>query len=157
MIAVSAPAASEISDPFPDVAASYVQYLNGDLLWAHKPDRALPPASLTKIMTALIVIERLRLGDVVTISRNAERETGTRLKLQAGEKWYVGDLLAGALINSANDACHALAEHIGGTEKGFVKLMNKRALQLGLINTRFKNACGHDADPRSVGRQPADG
>ncbi|MEW6103813.1 MAG: D-alanyl-D-alanine carboxypeptidase family protein [bacterium] len=132
------------SDPFPKAAKSYLLQVNGTTLWAHKPDHPLPPASLTKIMTALLVLEKSRLDKVVSISHKACRETGIRLGLKRGDKMYVIDLLAATLLQSANDACYALAEHVTGGEKQFVALMNQRARELGLNNTHFTNACGHD-------------
>jgi D-alanyl-D-alanine carboxypeptidase (penicillin-binding protein 5/6) len=146
LIASFAICAHAVSDPFPDAAKAYVLYINEELFWAHKPDLTLPPASLTKIMTALIVLEQTQANDIVTVSRAAERETGTKVNLKAGEKYYVIDLLAAVLIQSANDACRALAEHISGNEREFVKTMNKYAVELGLKKTRFRNACGHDID-----------
>jgi D-alanyl-D-alanine carboxypeptidase (penicillin-binding protein 5/6) len=101
-------------------------------------------ASLTKIMTALMVIEHGRLNDIATISRDAAGETGTRLGVIEGERWRVIDLLASSLIMSSNDTCRAMAEHVAGSQPLFVQMMNRRAGQLGLKNTRFRNACGHD-------------
>jgi len=144
LTAVFAMAAHAVTDPFPDAARSYALYVNGELLWAHKPELRVSPASLSKIMTALIVLERTSLNDIVAISRSAEMETGSRLKLKAGDKYYVIDLLAASLIHSANDACRSLAEHVSGNEARFVRLMNKRAREMGMRNTRFSNACGHD-------------
>jgi len=97
------------------------------------------------MMTALLVLERADLRSVVTVSREASRETGTRLGLAAGDRMLVIDLLAAALLGSANDACHALADYVAGSEKKFVDLMNARAREMGLPRTRFANACGHDA------------
>ena len=134
----------DINDPFPKAGASYLLQVNGRTLWSHKPDRRLPMASITKIMTALIVLENTKPDEIVTISNSAAKETGTRLGLKAGERLYVKDLLSAALIHSANDACRALADHVGGNEAGFVELMNKRARSLGLTNTHFQNASGHD-------------
>jgi D-alanyl-D-alanine carboxypeptidase (penicillin-binding protein 5/6) len=132
------------ADPFPQVASSYLVIVNEKEVWAHRPDLPLAIASLTKIMTALLVLEKSRIEEVVTVSRQASRETGTRLGLQPGDKFYVIDLLAAALLGSANDACHALAAHVSGSEGAFVNLMNARARDLGLANTHFANACGHD-------------
>ncbi len=134
----------DINDPFPKAGASYLLQVNGRTLWSHKPDRKLPIASITKIMTALIVLENTKPDEIVTISNSAAKETGTRLGLKAGERLYVKDLLSAALIHSANDACRALADHVGGNEAGFVELMNKRARSLGLTNTHFQNSSGHD-------------
>lgn len=134
------------SDPFPKVASSYLVKVNGKTLWAHKPEKRLPPASLTKVMTALIALERADMDAILTVSRTAASETGSRIRLREGDRVRVGELVAASLIGSANDACRALAEHIGGTQEGFVRLMNRRAKELGLRNTRFANACGHDGN-----------
>lgn len=143
LLANTALAASQ-PDPFPEVASAYLVDLNGKAIWAKQPDRRLPPASLTKLMTALLVLEQARPDDVVTITPSATRETGTRIGLKSGERFRVQDLLAAALIPSANDACHALADHFGGNESGFIARMNHRAQALGMRNTHFTNACGHD-------------
>ena len=136
---------SEPADPFPTLAASYLVQVQGKTLWSHRADAALLPASLTKIMTALLVLESGRpLDEVVTVSAAAAKETGTRLGLRAGEKMRAGDLLAAALLASANDACLALAEHVGGGKAAFVERMNARARALGMTRTHFTNACGHD-------------
>jgi D-alanyl-D-alanine carboxypeptidase (penicillin-binding protein 5/6) len=97
------------------------------------------------MMTALLVLERAGLGEVVAVSDAASRETGTRLGLAPGDRMPVVDLLAATLIGSSNDACYALSEHVAGTEGKFVSLMNGRAKEMGLAGTRFANACGHDA------------
>jgi D-alanyl-D-alanine carboxypeptidase (penicillin-binding protein 5/6) len=138
-------AAAEPEDPFGNVAAAYLVKVDGREVWARNPDASLPPASLTKMMTALLVLERADLRSVVTVSGEASRETGTRLGLAPGDRMPVIDLLAATLLGSANDACHALAEHVAGSEKKFVVLMNARAREMALSNTRFANACGHDA------------
>lgn len=132
-------------DPFGNVAAAYLVKVDGREVWARNPSTRLPPGSLAKMMTALLVLERADLRSVVTVSREASRETGTRLGLEAGDRMLVIDLLAATLIGSANDACHVLAEHIAGSETKFVTLMNARAREMGLSDTRFANACGHDA------------
>lgn len=133
-------------DIFGKVAAAYLVKVDGREVWARNPDGPLPPGSLTKMMTALLVIERADLGQVATVSRDASRETGTRLGLSAGDRMSVIELLAATLLGSANDACHVLADHVAGSETKFVALMNSRAREMGLSNTRFANACGHD-DP----------
>ena len=133
-------------DPFGNVAAAYLVKIGGREVWARNADTPLPPASLTKMMTALLVLERADLRSVATVSREAGRETGTRIGLAPGARMPVIDLLAATLLGSANDACHALADHVAGSETKFVALMNARARELGLSGTRFANACGHD-DP----------
>lgn len=132
-------------DPFPKVASSYLVQVNGDLVWERHADRRLPPASLTKLMTALLLAEQAQPQDTVTVSSAAEHETGSHIGIKQGEKFHVEDLLAAMLIASANDACHALADHAGGSEARFVQMMNRRAGELGLRHTHFVNACGHDA------------
>lgn len=131
-------------DPFPQVADAYLTEIDGTVVWKRQAEKRLPPASLTKLMTALLVLEQDRLNDTTSISRAASRETGSRLSLKPGERFRVQDLLAATLIESANDACHALADHLAGSEAAFVERMNRRAQELGLHGTRFKNACGHD-------------
>jgi D-alanyl-D-alanine carboxypeptidase (penicillin-binding protein 5/6) len=133
------------TDRFPQVAAAYLVEYGQRELWSGNAEKRLPPASLTKIMTALLVLEADRLLEVVTVSRAAAQQGGTRLHLKAGEKLTVGALLAAALIGSANDACGALAEHHAGSVAAFVAQMNARAAALGLADTRFANPCGFDA------------
>jgi len=132
-------------DPFGNVAAAYLVKVDGREVWARNPSGRLPPGSLAKIMTALLVLERADLGSVATVSREASMETGTRLGLAAGDRMTVGELLAATLIGSANDACHVLSDHVAGSEAKFVAMMNARAREMGLSDTRFANACGHDA------------
>jgi D-alanyl-D-alanine carboxypeptidase (penicillin-binding protein 5/6) len=131
-------------DPFPQVASAYLVELNGEAIWARQPERRLPPASLTKLMTALLVLEQEQLNIEVTIQPTATRETGSRIGLKAGERFRMQDLLSAAMLFSANDACHALTDRISGNEPAFVALMNRRAKELGMRNTHFTNACGHD-------------
>jgi D-alanyl-D-alanine carboxypeptidase (penicillin-binding protein 5/6) len=100
-------------DPFPAVASSYILRIDGETVWAHRPERRIAPASLTKIMTALLVLEREPLDRVVTVSSRAAAESGARIGLRRGDRLTVGDLLAATLIFSANDACRALADHMG--------------------------------------------
>jgi D-alanyl-D-alanine carboxypeptidase (penicillin-binding protein 5/6) len=144
-IVAAAASAEAAGDPFGNVAAAYLVKVDGREVWSRNADAPLPPASLTKMMTALLVLERADLRSVVTVSREASRETGTRLGLAPGDRMTVLELLAAALIGSANDACHVLADHVAGSETNFVALMNARAREMGLSGTRFANACGHDA------------
>ena len=104
-------------------------------------------AALTETQpnSAQVLLSPKRMGTFVEISKQAARETGMRLGLKYRQRFYVEDMLAAALINSVNDACHALADFVGGDQQRFVKLMNQRAKHLGMRNTHFTNACGHDA------------
>jgi D-alanyl-D-alanine carboxypeptidase (penicillin-binding protein 5/6) len=142
----AAPAVQE-RDPFPAASATaYLVERDGRALWARRPEAPVPPASLTKIMAALVLLE----GDWdpnawVKVGPAPARATGTRLGLRSGEELRAGDALAATLVGSANDACLALAEHAGGSAEAFVARMNRRARDLGLAATRFANPCGHDA------------
>jgi D-alanyl-D-alanine carboxypeptidase (penicillin-binding protein 5/6) len=131
-------------DPYPWIAASYVVKRDGALLWAGQPDAKLPPASLAKLMTALLALEHGNLDEPVTVGRGVLQATGTRIGLKPGEKLRAGDLLAASVVRSANDACRALAEHLDA--KDFVRKMNDRAAALRLANTHFVDPCGHDRE-----------
>lgn len=133
-------------DPYPWVAAAYVVKRDGALLWAGNARARLAPASLAKMMTALLALERGRLDEPVEVKRGVLRATGTRLGLKPGERFAARDLLAATVVRSANDACRALAEHAGGTVEAFVERMNRRASALGLADTRFADPCGHDRE-----------
>ncbi len=104
------------------------------------------PASTTKLMTALIVLQRKRLNDIVTIGPRALRALPSKIEVRVGEKYRIRDLLYAILLNSANDASVALAESVAGSEEAFVDLMNKRARQLGAKNTLFANSHGLPSD-----------
>ena len=114
----------------------------GRVLFAKNPDLRLMPASTTKLMTALVVIERRNLSDVVTVSRKASSAPATRMGLRQGDNVTIEILLNAALIKSANDAAVALAEAVAGSEEEFVRLMNQKAIALGLHNTRYINPNG---------------
>ncbi len=131
----------------PSIKASalyMVDLKSGRVLLEKDPARRLPPASLTKIMTALIALESAPLQEVVKIDRHALAHPSS-LKFQAGEEFLLRDLLTAMLVSSANDACEAVAWHVGGDADKFVTMMNERARALGLKNTHFANACGFDA------------
>src|SRR5438046_7027098 len=100
------------------------------------------PASLTKIMSAIVILEQGNLEDEVTVSRHAASTSGTRLRLKTGQVFPLRGLLEAMLIRSANDACLAAAEHVGGDEASFVAMMNAKAEELELTHTQFKNPCG---------------
>jgi D-alanyl-D-alanine carboxypeptidase (penicillin-binding protein 5/6) len=123
----------------------------GKVLFEDNADERLAPASVTKVMTILLVYDalgdgRIRWDDVAAVSPHAASMGGSQIFLEAGERQTVRDLLKSVVIASANDAAVALAEFISGSEESFVDLMNRRARDLGMKNTQFKNACGLDAD-----------
>lgn len=102
-------------------------------------------ASTTKIMTAIVAIENGNLDDRVTVSRRAASIGGSVINLKTGEELTLRELLYGMLVKSGNDAAIAVAEHVGGTVENFVEMMNKKAKELGLKDTAFKNPHGLDA------------
>lgn len=134
--------------PDPPVIKASALYLveleSGRVLLEKNATRRLPPASLTKIMTALIALESAPLQEVVKIDRRALNHHSS-LQFQAGEEFLLRDLVTAMLVASANDACEAVAWHIGGDEKHFVAMMNERSGTLGLKDTQFANPCGFDA------------
>ena len=122
---------------------------SGEILLSKNPDEKLPPASITKIMTMLLVMEaldsgKIKLDDIVTTSKNASSKGGSQIWLKEGEQMTVHDMLKATAIGSANDACTALGEYIAGGEAEFVAMMNARAKELGMNNTNFENPSGLD-------------
>lgn len=129
----------------------------GRVLIGSNSDARLPIASLTKIWTALVAIENSDLQDKVVISPKAAMSEGSSIYLQAGETVTVETLLYGLMLRSGNDAATALAEHVGGSVEGFVKLMNERAVIAGLTNTVFMNPSGlHHEEHLSSARDTAE-
>ena len=121
----------------------------GKILFEQNADEALPPASVTKIMTLLLIMEAIERGqiaydDMVSASAHACSMGGSQIFLEEGEQMSVEDLLKSVIIASANDAAVALAEYVSGTEEAFVAQMNERASQLGMENTKFENTNGLD-------------
>jgi D-alanyl-D-alanine carboxypeptidase (penicillin-binding protein 5/6) len=144
LLSAAAAHAAPAADLFPGVASAYLVDVNGEARWEANADRRLPPASLAKLMTALLIAEHGRGEEFVSVSATAAAATGARLGLRPGERMRVDALLAALLIRSANDACRALAQWQAGSEAAFVARMNHRAVELGLADTAFTNACGHD-------------
>lgn len=114
------------------------------IIWGKNENEKRAMASTTKIMSAIVVLENSNLSDVVTISKKAAGTGGSRLKISAGDKISVNDLLYGLMLRSGNDAAVALAEHVGGSIEGFANLMNNKAKKLGLNNTNFVTPHGLD-------------
>ncbi len=115
---------------------------SGDILFAKNPHLKLPPASTTKVMTALIVLEMIPLDAQVLVGRNAVNSAPSKAGIVAGVRYTVKDLLTALLVSSSNDAATALAEAVSGDEKAFAALMNDKARSLGMKNTHFINATG---------------
>lgn len=129
----------------PDVTADAAVVLDartGSILYGRWPYEQRPPASTTKILTAIIALEKGRLSDIVTASPNASYTEGSSIYLQPGEKLTLEELIWGALLESGNDACVAIAEHLSGDEEGFSKLQNRKAKAIGAWDTNFVNPHG---------------
>lgn len=123
----------------------------GKIIYEKNADEHLRPASVTKIMTLLIIFEEIEAGnlnpdDVVTVTEHAASMGGSQCFFEAGEQQTVNDMIKCIEIASGNDAAVAMAEHISGSEELFVERMNVRAKELGMNNTSFKNACGLEAE-----------
>jgi serine-type D-Ala-D-Ala carboxypeptidase (penicillin-binding protein 5/6) len=144
-LALAAPA-SQAAAPSPDARAWLVENgATGEVLAAHAAAARVPIASITKLMTVLVTLEHARLDDVVTVSRRTSQVGESTIGLRPGERITVHDLIEAALIQSANDAAWALAEHVGrGSVPRFVALMNAKARELGLRHTHFANPSGLD-------------
>lgn len=125
-------------------AAALIDVESGRLLYSSNGDQPMRIASLTKIMTAIVAIEHGNLADMVKISKRAVGKEGSSIYLKLGEEMSLTNLLYGLMLRSGNDAATAIAEHIGGSEEGFVYLMNEKAAQIGLSNSHFMNPHGLD-------------
>ena len=130
-------------------SAVLMDVTTGEVLMEYNVDEKLFPASVTKIMTMLLVMEAIRDGkisltDIVVCSENASKKGGSQIWLEPNEEMTVNDLLKATVIGSANDAATLLGEYISGSEEAFINLMNERAKELGMNNTHFENATGLD-------------
>ena len=130
-------------------SAVLMEASTGEILYAQNPDEAMPPASVTKIMTLLLVMEAMERGELswdtpVTASAHAASMGGSQIYLEEGETMSARDMIKSVVIASANDAAVALAEQVAGSEQTFVARMNERAAELGMTNTHFENTNGLD-------------
>lgn len=132
-------------------SAILIEASTGEIIYEHNSHEKLDPASMTKMMSLLLVMESIDKGvitwdQIVTVSSNASSMGGSQILLETNEKMSVEDLVKGVAIASGNDAIVALSELIAGTEENFVDMMNKRARELGLKDTNFKNCHGLDEE-----------
>lgn len=135
-------------------SAVLMEASTGRILFAYNENEALPPASVTKIMTLLLVMEAvdngtIKMTDMVQASEHAASMGGSQIYLKVGEEMSVEELIKSVVVSSANDAAVALAEYVAGSEEAFVALMNKRAGELGMVNTSFENTNGLDDDTKN--------
>lgn len=139
--------AEEVKVDISSKSAILMDVSSGKVIFEKNSNEKLPPASVTKVMTMLLIVEALESGkikidDEVQISENASSMGGSQIFLEPGETQKVDDLLKGIAVASANDACVAMAEYIGGSVEEFVVLMNNKAKELGMVNTNFVNTNG---------------
>ncbi len=132
-------------------SAVLLDYHTGQVLYSKNPDKRLPMASVTKLMTLLLACEaeakgQVKLTDIVTASEYAASMGGSQIYLEPGEEFTFEEMLIAIATGSANDASVAVAEHIGGSNEVFVQMMNDKAKELGLKNTHFVNATGLPAE-----------
>ncbi|MFV9510730.1 D-alanyl-D-alanine carboxypeptidase family protein [Tepidibacillus sp. LV47] len=125
-------------------SAALIDVNSGRILYEKNGDQKMRIASLTKIMTAIVAIENGNLKEMVTTSDHAFGTEGSSIYLKKGEKLTLEDMLYGLMLRSGNDAAVAIAEHIGGSEEGFVFMMNQKAAELGMARSRFMNPHGLD-------------
>ena len=140
---------AEFTEQISAKSAILMDAATGKVLFEYNADEALPPASVTKVMTLLLVFEAidsgtLKLTDMISVSENAASMGGTQIYLEVGEQMSAEDMIKSVVVSSANDAACALAEHLCGSESSFVAKMNQRAAELGMSNTHFENTNGLD-------------
>lgn len=136
-------------------SAILIDAATGTVLYEKNADERLRPASVTKVMTLLLVMEALDSGkigwdDTVTASETAAAKGGSQIYLEVGEQMSLTDMLKSVVLSSANDCATALAEHVAGSETAFVSQMNARAAELGMTNTHFVNCTGLDDEPEAA-------
>ena len=132
-------------------AAMLIDQTSGTVLYEMNADQTMPIASITKVMTLLLTFEavhagRLTMDTAVPVSEHAYHMGGSQIWLEPGEQFTLDEMIKAICVSSANDAAVAVAELVGGSEQGFVQMMNDRAAELGMTNTTFHNACGLDTE-----------
>ena len=140
------PAAGTAPPEVKAVSGILIERDSGEVLWSKSPDRELPPASCTKIMTALLTLEHVDDLDAMATVPDIPLPQKVGVDLAPGDRISVGQALRALLVKSANDAALTLASHVAGSEKQFVSMMNRRAEQLGLTHTHFMNCRGTPED-----------
>ena len=140
--------------PLQAPSAILMDAATGTVLLSHNPDQRREPASVTKVMTLLLVMEALEAGEIgwedrVTASAAAAGKGGSQIFLEEGEQMSMDEMLKSVVVSSANDCATALAEHVAGSEQAFVERMNRRAEELGMTGTHFVNCTGLDDGPEA--------
>ena len=145
------PAAAQPALELPCRAACLIDQQTGTILYEKNADQQMPIASITKVMTLLLTFEavhdgRIAMDTLVPVSEHAYHMGGSQIWLEPGEQFTLDEMIKAICVSSANDAAVAVAELVGGSEPGFVQMMNARAAELGMVNTTFHNACGLDTE-----------
>lgn len=142
-------ASAAVAQPFETAAraAILIDHRSGDVLFEKNPDLPVPPASMSKLMTALVAFEELEAGnlqldELLPVSERAWRMGGSRMFVEVGTRVSVDDLLQGIIVQSGNDACVVIAEALSGSEQAFAERLTRRGIEIGLTNTTLKNATG---------------
>ncbi len=154
LLGVLSPSASAVELDVAGKSALLMDAATGTILYEKNAHEKLAPASVTKVMTMLLIMEAIDAGkiswdDTVTASENAAAKGGSQIYLKVGETMSVTDMVKSIAVSSANDCACAMAEHIAGSETAFVAMMNARAAELGMNDTHFVNCTGLDDDPEA--------
>ena len=154
-VGMSAPAATAAPAEVAAKSAILMDAATGTVLYEQNAHEALAPASVTKVMTMLLIMEaidsgKLKWDDTVTASEAAAAKGGSQIYLKVGETMSVSDMVKSIAVSSANDCACAMAEHLAGSEAAFVEMMNKRAGELGMEDTHFVNCTGLDDEPEAA-------
>ena len=157
-----APAAMAAPAEVAAKSAVLMDAATGTVLYEQNAHEALAPASVTKVMTMLLIMEaidsgKLRWEDTVTASEAAAAKGGSQIYLKVGETMTVSDMVKSIAVSSANDCACAMAEHLAGSEEAFVEQMNKRAAELGMEDTHFVNCTGLDDEPEAASHKTSAG
>ena len=155
LLAGCLPALAAAAPEVPAKSALLMEVATGQVLYEQQADTPLAPASVTKVMTMLLIMEAIDSGalgweDTVTASEAAAAKGGSQIYLKVGEAMSVADMVKSIAVSSANDCACAMAEHLAGSEAAFVEKMNQRAQELGMENTHFVNCTGLDDDPEAA-------
>ena len=155
IVGLAAPAAMAAPAEVAAKSAVLMDAATGTVLYEQNAHEALAPASVTKVMTMLLIMEaidsgKLKWDDTVTASEAAAAKGGSQIYLKVGETMTVSDMLKAIAVSSANDCACAMAEHLAGSEAAFVEMMNKRAEELGMADTHFVNCTGLDDEPEAA-------
>ncbi|MFN7172761.1 MAG: D-alanyl-D-alanine carboxypeptidase family protein, partial [Fimbriimonadaceae bacterium] len=143
------PRPAEFDQNGPKVVAQTALIMDADtgrVLWAKNPHQRMHPASTTKLLTAILLLENTSPNEQIVATESCEKVIGSSLRLKPGERVSSADMLKAIMLRSANDACHSIALHIAGSEKAFAEKMNSRAKALGARNSTFTNPHGLTAE-----------